>query len=101
MQLQRETDTTTAMITVACDDEVDDSDEHAHVEGMLRGSVRHLNCLRIQSDASASFHHGMCAYCASIPKLQDFRQRVIRQTGHAAQSSHKNFRYAPHSHSVC
>lgn len=100
MQYEQETATAAATpsspseepITVASDYDLDTVP--AHREGRLHGTIRHRNCLRVQSVATASFHQGMCAYCATIPKLDDLRKRVMRQAGHAAHSSHKNLRYA-------
>jgi hypothetical protein len=78
-------------IYVASDEDVDGDDTQGKML-LLRGTVRHRKCLRIQTDANAAFGHGMCGYCASIPKLDDFRRRMIRQAGLATHGSHKNMR---------
>jgi hypothetical protein len=57
----------------------------------IEGTVRAYKCLRVESEGTAKFHDCMCAVCERIPSLQDFRMRVIRQTGEVAHSSHKNF----------
>jgi hypothetical protein len=41
-------------------------------------TVRHRRCLRVYCSQMAVFAGGMCAYCASIPALEDFRGRVTR-----------------------
>jgi hypothetical protein len=57
----------------------------------IEGTVRAYKCLRVESEGTAKFHDCMCAVCERIPSLQDFRMRVIRQTGEMVHSSHKNF----------
>lgn len=78
-------------IYVASDEDINSDNTQGEML-LLRGTVRHRKCLRIQTSANAAFGHGMCGYCASIPKLDDFRRRIIRQAGQATHGSHKNMR---------
>jgi hypothetical protein len=61
----------------------------------FHGTVRHDQCIRIENADDARFVRGICSRCRSLPKLKDFKGRVLRQAGGTSHSSHKNFRCGP------
>jgi hypothetical protein len=53
-------------------------DEPASNGTYIRGTLRHMNCFRVDDDGVAAFVHGTCAWCARLATNDTLRKRVIR-----------------------